>query len=73
MLELTAQAPNLTLNVTKAVSSRTQTCVFASFGVLIQLAVWTSSGLATYHWRLYSGRAIESYGYPLFLSGRLSS
>lgn len=68
--ELTRQAPNLTLNVPKAVPSRFEVKAFAYVGILIQLLILVTSALTTYHWKLQSGgSAIATYGYPCFFLG----
>jgi hypothetical protein len=68
---LMQQAPNLTLNVTKAITSPIETWTFAVLGITIQLAVLVVASLVTYHWGLgQSGYSIVEYGFPLFLIGR---
>ncbi|KAB8076124.1 hypothetical protein BDV29DRAFT_189726 [Aspergillus leporis] len=67
---LMQQAPNLTLNVTKAITSPIETWTFAVLGITIQLAVLVVASLVTYHWGLgQSGYSIVEYGFPLFLIG----
>lgn len=68
--ELTRQAPNLTLNVPKALSSRFEVKAFAYVGIVTQLLILITSALTTYHWKLQSGgSAVAKYGYPCFFLG----
>lgn len=71
---LMKQAPNLTLNVTKAITSPGTTWAFAALGVIIQLGVIVVASLVTYHWHLAeNGFSRVRYGFPLFLIGRVPS
>jgi hypothetical protein len=72
---LMQQAPNLTLNVTKAITSPVAIWSFASLGILIQLGVFVIASLVTYHWQLgeRGSSSVVGYGFPLFLSGMLAA
>jgi hypothetical protein len=68
--ELANQAPNLTLNVPRAITDRAEIVVFAFVGVLVQVLILVISAFTTYYWRFQSGgSAIAAYGYPCFLIG----
>ncbi|KAL6228772.1 hypothetical protein BDW75DRAFT_250646 [Aspergillus navahoensis] len=62
---LMQQAPNLTLNVTKAITSPAETWTFAVLGISIQLVALVVASLVTYRW----GLGQSGYGFPLFLVG----
>ncbi|KAL4862741.1 hypothetical protein BDV12DRAFT_39237 [Aspergillus spectabilis] len=69
-IRLMQQAPNLTLNITKAIKSPLATWAFAALGIAIQLAVLVIASLVTYHWQLAeNGYSVVQYGFPLFLIG----
>lgn len=71
---LMKQAPNLTLNVTKAITSPGATWAFAAMGIVIQLGVIVIASLVTYNWHLAeNGFSRVRYGFPLFVIGRQPS
>ncbi|KAH9218266.1 hypothetical protein DL95DRAFT_490064 [Leptodontidium sp. 2 PMI_412] len=70
---LLSSAPNIILNVDRAVAPRWQLWLFAWIGIFSQLAVLVFGALTTYHWRFEKGGAsIALYGYPCTLAGTLT-
>ncbi|KAG4441845.1 hypothetical protein IFR05_002646 [Cadophora sp. M221] len=71
--KLLSSAPNIILNVDRAVAPRWQLWLFAWIGIISQLAVLVFGALTTYHWRFEKGGApIALYGYPCTLAGTLT-
>ncbi|KAH8424827.1 uncharacterized protein LDX57_002570 [Aspergillus melleus] len=67
---LMRQAPNLTLNVAKALISPVITWSLALLGVIVQLAVLAIAVMVTYRWHVpEQGSSVDRYGFPVFLTG----
>ena len=67
---LMRQAPNLTLNVAKALTSPVITWSLALLGVIVQLAVLAIAVVVTYRWHVpEQGSSVDRYGFPVFFTG----
>lgn len=66
------QAPNLTLNIPKAIPTGMQIWIFTSIGLVVQLAVLAFNALAVYYWNWSrAGYAVALYGYPVWAVGTI--
>ena len=67
---LRTTAPNLTLNIPKAIPPRWKVRTFVIIGVCVQIAVLSFNAVAVYYWKwTRDGQPVASYGYPTWMAG----
>lgn len=70
---LANKAPNLTLNIERAIPEGWKVWLFLSIGILIQLGALTINAFVVYYWRwLRAGNIVATYGYPVWAIGTTS-
>ncbi|KAH8755140.1 hypothetical protein F5882DRAFT_308120, partial [Hyaloscypha sp. PMI_1271] len=71
--EFSKRAPNIILNIEKAIPQPRTVLLFTIFGALIQSMVIIVNALAVYYWHWPRGSsAVASYGYPVWATGTIS-
>lgn len=66
------KAPNLTLNIPKAIPEIWKVQLFAAIGLLIQTTVLIFNAIVVYRFRwLRAGNVVAKYGYPVWAVGTL--
>ncbi|KAH7397437.1 hypothetical protein BKA66DRAFT_241867 [Pyrenochaeta sp. MPI-SDFR-AT-0127] len=67
---LSAQPPNIALNIDKAAPSDQEVWTLAVLGVALQAVALVIPAIMTYHWKEKKGNStVQRYAYPVFLLG----
>lgn len=67
---LSAQPPNIALNIDKTSPSSSEVWILAFLGVILQAVALIIPAFMTYYWKIKKGNStVQRYAYPVFLIG----